>query len=197
MKSEFNLIIAGLGGQGVISAGHILSEAAIMEGLNFKTFGSYGMAQRGGSVCLHFRVGDVHSPRILEGSCDILVGFEFIEGLRNSYFVNRSGMIVLNRQIVLPPSANDLKVDAQEMADILRKRFKNTFILDIEGKMPIALRKGLNSAMLGACFALGLIPISIEKIRDSIASHSQKRRESNLEAFEFGYRALTSQGEEE
>lgn len=192
MKNELNMIIAGLGGQGVISAGHILSEAAIKQGLDFKTFGSYGMAQRGGSVYLHFRTGDVHAPKNLEGSCHLVVGLEFMEGMRNAHFASPSGTLIINKRLTMPPGSGKLETDMEDMIELLRQRFDNVFVLELEQKLAANMKKGLNVAMLGAAFATKLVPISVENIKESIASYSPKRKEPNLKAFEIGHREFES-----
>jgi len=187
MKNDLNMLIAGLGGQGVISAGHILSEAALKEGLDFKTFGSYGMAQRGGSVYLHFRTGDVYSPKSLEGSCHLVVGLEFMEGMRNAHFTSSSGTMILNKRLTMPPGSTKLEHSVDEMIELLKQRFDNVFVLELEQELATNIKRGLNVAMLGAAFAAKLIPISLENIKESIASYAPKRKELNLKAFEIGY----------
>lgn len=192
MKNDLNMLIAGLGGQGVISAGHILSEAAIKEGLDFKTFGSYGMAQRGGSVYLHFRTGDVYSPKSLEGSCHLVVGLEFMEGMRSAHFMNSSGTMILNKRLTMPPGSTKLERSVEDMIELLRQRFDNVFVLELEQELATNIKRGLNVAMLGAAFATKLVPISLENIKGSIASYAPKREELNLKAFEIGYAEFES-----
>ena len=76
-----NILLSGVGGQGVILASRILSEAALAAGPDIKQSEVHGMSQRGGSVVSHVRIGEsVHSPLVPEGQCDILVGFEPLEG---------------------------------------------------------------------------------------------------------------------
>jgi indolepyruvate ferredoxin oxidoreductase beta subunit len=192
MSSNFNMIIAGLGGQGIVSAGRILSEAALKEGLDFKTYGSYGMAQRGGSVHIHFRTGEIYFPKIVGGSCDLLLSFELMECLRNAGFMRSSGTIILNRDLVAPAGTvvEELNRGADEMENLLREKFQNVFVLEIGKRLDVEMKKALNAAMIGAGFASSLIPISVKNIKDSIALASPKRKDANLKAFDIGFEAF-------
>ncbi|MCK5548377.1 MAG: 2-oxoacid:acceptor oxidoreductase family protein [Thermoplasmata archaeon] len=187
MNNEFNMIIAGLGGQGVITSGHILASAAQKEGLNVRTFGNYGMAQRGGAVHLHLRIGDVSSPKVVEGGCNLLVAMELTEGVRNGHYMRPEGTMIVNRKLVMPSGTGKSKVDVKEMEGFLEKVFENLFVMDLDEVLEAGHRRGLNMALLGAGFATGLIPISVEGMKEAIASYSPKRKEANLNAFELGY----------
>jgi indolepyruvate ferredoxin oxidoreductase beta subunit len=90
-----NILLAGVGGQGVLLASKILSNAALVSGLVIKQSEVHGMSQRGGSVVSHVRIGDaVHSPIVPLGQCDILAGFEPLEGLRHAHDVRPEGTIL-------------------------------------------------------------------------------------------------------
>ncbi len=99
MDQATGVMFAGVGGQGIILAGELLSEAALAAGLEVKKSEVHGMAQRGGSVISHVRFGTViASPLIPEGSADYLVAFEEMEGLRYLHLLRKGGTLVLNRQ---------------------------------------------------------------------------------------------------
>jgi indolepyruvate ferredoxin oxidoreductase beta subunit len=90
-----NILLAGVGGQGVLLASKILSNAALVSGLSIKQSEVHGMSQRGGSVVSHVRIGEqVHSPIVPNGQCDILAGFEPLEGLRHAHNVRPDGAIL-------------------------------------------------------------------------------------------------------
>jgi indolepyruvate ferredoxin oxidoreductase beta subunit len=81
---EMNIIIAGVGGQGVVLLSEILGNAAVRDGLKVRGSEVLGMAQRGGSVFSNIRLGsDVESPMTAEGKCSVLIGVEPSEALRN------------------------------------------------------------------------------------------------------------------
>ncbi len=99
----FNIVLSGVGGQGVILASKILSAVAIESGLDVKQSEVHGMSQRGGSVTSHVRIGSkVYSPLVVEGEADLVLGFELLEAERNKHWVKKDGIIVYNNLRVNP-----------------------------------------------------------------------------------------------
>ncbi len=99
-----NILVCGIGGQGVMTAAEVLSQAAISQGLDVKKTEVAGMAQRGGVVTSHVRFGNkVLSPAIPEGEADIIVGFEPAESLRWIQWMRDTGVAMVNRQAQEPP----------------------------------------------------------------------------------------------
>jgi indolepyruvate ferredoxin oxidoreductase beta subunit len=118
MQEAINIIFAGVGGQGVLTASEVLARAALHEGLECKKSEVHGMAQRGGSVISHVRVGEtVHSPVIPEGGADFLVAFEKLEGLRFAHYLRPGGKVILNQLELYPmnaPAASGYPSDIEE-----------------------------------------------------------------------------------
>ena len=103
---EWNILIVGVGGQGVLLASEVLSGAALLSGLDVKKSEVHGMAQRGGVVSSHVRIGSlVHSPLIPEGSADVMLAFEQSEAMRWVHFVKPDGTAIINKKILVPPIA--------------------------------------------------------------------------------------------
>src|SRR5512135_181852 len=93
----FNILIAGVGGQGVLLTSKIIAEAALLAGLDVKQSEVHGMAQRGGSVLSQVRFGEkVFSPIVAEGEADLLIGFEPLETARYLHYLKESGTVVYN-----------------------------------------------------------------------------------------------------
>ncbi len=102
-----NVLISGIGGQGIILASKILTECAFVSGFRVKESELHGMAQRGGSVLSHVRFGEeVYSPLIHKGKVDFLIALEELEGLRYAYFLKPGGKVILNRKRIPPPYMN-------------------------------------------------------------------------------------------
>jgi len=102
-----NILISGVGGQGIILASDIMTEVFLEAGFDVKKSEVHGMAQRGGSVTSHVRFGKkVYSPIIKQGDVDILFSFEHLEGLRWLNYVKPDGVIVLNNHKINPPAVN-------------------------------------------------------------------------------------------
>lgn len=100
-----NILLVGVGGQGILLASEILSEAAMLAGFDVKKSEIHGMSQRGGSVVSHVRYGtEVFSPIVPEGEGDILFGFELMETMRSLPLLKPGGTVVANDLQISPPS---------------------------------------------------------------------------------------------
>lgn len=100
-----NVLLVGVGGQGILLASEILSEAAMLAGFDVKKSEIHGMSQRGGSVVSHVRYGaEVFSPIVPEGEGDILFGFELMETCRSLPLIKPGGTVVANDLQISPPS---------------------------------------------------------------------------------------------
>ena len=148
-----NILMVGVGGQGVILASEILSEVMMRAGYDVKKSEVHGMAQRGGSVSTHVRFGSkVYSPLIKKGDADILFSFEVLESVRYLDFLKKDALIIVNNQKVLPPSVT-LGADTypDNILEILRERFANVDMVDaLEIAKAAGNSRALNVAFLGA-----------------------------------------------
>jgi indolepyruvate ferredoxin oxidoreductase beta subunit len=102
---DLSFMLAGVGGQGIILAGDILTEVGLRAGWDVKKSEVHGMAQRGGGVTSQVRWGRrVYSPLAEPGRIDILIGFEVLEALRNVHYLRAGGQAVVNRYRLPPPA---------------------------------------------------------------------------------------------
>jgi indolepyruvate ferredoxin oxidoreductase beta subunit len=127
-----NVLLAGVGGQGTVLAGELLSRAALADGLDVKKSEIHGMSQRGGSVVSHVRFGrEVFSPVIAVGEADLLLSFERLEALRYAPLLRPAGMVVLNRQSILPaPVLAGVATYPEEVEEPLRGRGLKVIAVD-------------------------------------------------------------------
>ena len=195
MVKEFNILLAGVGGQGVILMSELLGKAAIADGLRVRGSEILGMAVRGGSVTSIIRIGDdVHGPLITQGKCHILIGLEPSEGLRHVSYLSESGLVILNTAPVVPYTVSLGQSVYPALDQILAK------LNGIAGKVvtldaaQIAQDAGsllaTNIVMLGALFGAGLLPIKTETIKETIrARFPAKVAPVNIRAFDLGYQA--------
>jgi indolepyruvate ferredoxin oxidoreductase beta subunit len=152
-QSTTNILVSGVGGQGVILASDIMSEVFMEAGYDVKKSEVHGMAMRGGIVTSHFRFGKkVYSPLIKEGEVDILFAFEQLEGLRWINYLRTTGKIVMNDHKVNPPAVNLGEMEYPKgIPEIVRSRIKNFYL--VKGT-EIALQLGdvraANVVLLGA-----------------------------------------------
>ena len=160
-----NCLLCGVGGQGVVLASKLIAYAALDKGLFVRTPETIGMAQRGGSVVSHVRMGEeIHSPMIPKGQADVILAFEPAEAVRSLPYLREGGMLIVNRKAVKPVTATlgGGQYDGHEMLDFLKKKVDNLLIMDGEAVCRQAgSAKVLNVALLGAAAASGALDISI------------------------------------
>jgi len=186
-----NVLIAGVGGQGVLLVSEILSLACMKSGQEVKKSEVHGMAQRGGSVVSHVRYGRrVRSPLIEKGAGDVLLALEELEALRWSRLLSPDGAVIMNSQKISPlPVAVGLQKYPQEIGARLEQHVSRLVIIDAVG---MARRVGnirsVNIIMLGALIAhLGLDPDAIRGVLRSRLP--RKTWTANLKAFRMGMEA--------
>lgn len=163
-----NVLIVGVGGQGNVLASRVLAQAASQKGWQVRTAETIGMAQRGGSVASHVRMGDggepVYAPLVPGGSADLVVALEPGEGLRALPYLAPDGLLVSARTTVpsvMSSLANDV-YDGRPVLDALRWRAPHFLAVDDERLCDAAgSRKALNTCMLAAAVAA-----SLESARD-------------------------------
>ncbi len=126
-----NVLMTGVGGQGIILASDILSEVMMRFGLDVKKSEIHGMAQRGGSVMSHVRFSRaVSSPLIPYGACDILVSFEELESARYLAYLNRDTRVIVNRFRQAPPAVIAGKEVYPDVTPLLRERSDRIHMVD-------------------------------------------------------------------
>lgn len=129
---EFNIIIAGVGGQGIILASEILALTAMESGFDVKKSEVHGMSQRGGSVVSHVRIGEkVYSPLIEKGKCDFLLSFEKAETLRWVHYLKREKPIIILDEIEIVPPLVSLGLDEypRDVEEKLKKISPEVYVI--------------------------------------------------------------------
>lgn len=183
-----SVVLAGVGGQGILLASGIVARAAMIAGHDVKTNEVHGMAQRGGSVLAQIRYGtEVHSPLVPLGTARAIGSFERIEALRCAHYLAPGGLAVVSSQAVVPVTVSSggagYPADAPQR---LRDVFPRLVYVDAA---ELAMRAGsvraANLVILGAMSA-GL-DLPVEAWQESIAaSVAPKYRDLNLKAFQAG-----------
>jgi indolepyruvate ferredoxin oxidoreductase beta subunit len=130
-QTATNILVAGVGGQGVILASDIMSEVFMEAGYDVKKSEVHGMAMRGGIVTSHFRFGKkVYSPLIKQGEVDILFAFEQLEGLRWVNHLRPDGKILMNDHKVNPPAVNLGEMEYPKgIPEKIKSKFKNFYLV--------------------------------------------------------------------
>lgn len=186
-----SVIISGVGGQGTLLASKIISTAAEKRGLFIRTSETIGMAQRGGSVSSHIRIGseDV-SPVIPSYHADILIGFELAEAARQIPKLTRGARCVVNIDKVIPTNValKQGKYLGDEYLAALRKSApKGVFITGTRLALEAGDARTLNIVLLGAAVGADVLPFSKEEIISAIKECVRpKLLDMNIKAFELG-----------
>jgi indolepyruvate ferredoxin oxidoreductase beta subunit len=186
-----NILLVGVGGQGILLASEILAEAFMLAGFDVKKSEIHGMSQRGGSVVSHVRFGkEVFSPVVPEGEGDILFGFELLETYRYLSLLKPGATVIANDYKIAPPSVLlGQAVYPQALPEKIKSNFPNFLLVDGQG---LALQAGdvraANTVMLGAVSRQ--LTISDEVWQQALEKMVPKKAlEINLKAFAMG-RAL-------
>ncbi|MCL2805905.1 MAG: indolepyruvate oxidoreductase subunit beta [Treponema sp.] len=184
----FNLMIAGVGGQGTVLASKLIAAAAMKKGFNVRTTETIGMAQRGGCVFGHCRIGDeIFSPLIPLGSANALIAFEPAEAVRQIAFLGKDGVVlVCNRAVKPVTNLNAAEYKASDMIDFLKANASKLIVVDgqqLEGQNA----KTLNVSLLGAAAQSGIFPFDADTLKDILPEMLPQRfLEMNLKAYELG-----------
>ena len=185
-----NCLLCGVGGQGVVLASKLIAYAAMEKGMEVRTSETIGMAQRGGSVVSHVRLGQkIYSPMIPKGSADLIIAFEPAEAVRNLAYLKEDGAVIVNQKAVQPVTAilTENNYKAEEMITYLKQHIKRLYVVDGE---EICHKSGsakvLNVALLGAAIRSETLDISMEEMKIQIEKNvKSKFIEMNLKALEL------------
>lgn len=194
MANVTNIVLTGVGGQGVITAANILGKAAVNANMNIYVSEIHGMAQRGGAVNCTVRIGDVYSPMIPTGEAHIIVSTEPVEALRNISYANKKTKVITDINPIVPytvavggekyPPLNDVYKEIQLYAELYR-----IDALKIAKDSGNVITK--NIVMLGALAASGILPFKPEILLETILDNVPgKYKNINKKAFEGGMKAL-------
>ncbi len=186
-----NILICGVGGQGVLLAGDIIAETAMACGHDAKKSEVHGMAQRGGSVVSHVRYGDrVHSPLIRQGEADVILSFEEMETARYLDFLKKDGTVIINRQQVMPMTVATGKAEYPvDIVDKIKTQVPKTILCEgMKLSEQAGSAKTINIVLLGALSKKLELPTDkwLEVISRRVPP---KTVDMNKKAFELGYGA--------
>ena len=189
MEETHNIIMVGVGGQGIILASELLSDAALLAGHDVRKSEVHGMAQRGGSVSSHVRFGRrVLSPLIELGRADIMLAFEKVEGLRACEYLKKGGTIIMNDVEVIPTTVSlGMGAYPSDIPELLSGLGFEVVLVDAQ---EIAVRAGTAKAANVVLLAVlaAFLDIGKDIWTEVIGRRVPKKfLDVNLEAFRLGY----------
>ena len=185
-----DVYLAGVGGQGIITASRIIGDAALDAGMNVLLSETHGMAQRGGSVECTARIGDVHSPLIPDGQADVILSFELLETMRALCKASRKTFIISATEKIVPLSVTTQKLTYPNLEDVRAEasRIARGF-LDIDAS-GLARAAGsplsTNVVMVGALAGTGISGIARRHFEKAVSLNVPAKVEENLKAFKNG-----------
>lgn len=182
---NFNIIISGVGGQGIITLLQIIDHACLNSGYDVKSSELHGLSQRGGAVTAHVRFGKkVYSPMISAGKVNLMLGLELTEGLRNFNMTNRDTVFLVNKTSI-PFLGGIPSADMEVIYNKNVRKEKLHFVPASE-----VCKKELGKEVLSGMYLLGyaiknnLMPIRAEAVMEAIKkSIPEKYQEENIKAF--------------
>jgi indolepyruvate ferredoxin oxidoreductase beta subunit len=187
MADTTNIVICGVGGQGIILASDVLCQAAFLEGFDVKKSEVHGMAQRGGSVITHVRFGEkVYSPLIEETTSDFVLAFEKLEALRYSNYLKKGGRIIVDNREISPMSVLVGQADYPANIDRELERAGKTDFVDATAvALELGTTRVVNITLLGVLSKY--LDFKRESWEESIRKNiKEKFVELNIAAFNQG-----------
>lgn len=174
-----NIMLTGVGGQGTVLAAKVLAQAAQEKGWHVRTAETIGMAQRGGSVVSHVRMGNegeqVYSPLIAHAEADMVIAFEPAEAARVLPYLAPDGMLVTATTAIQPVTAalSERPYRGAEMVQRLSEAFEGKLdrlvvVPDKAILKNVGNRKVLNTVLLASAVATGCLPLSLDDLRSAI-----------------------------
>ena len=174
-----NIVLCGVGGQGTVLASRLISTAAMARGLPVLSAETIGMAQRGGSVFSHLRIGEgIWSPMIARGEADLILAFEPGEAVRMLPYLKPEGQMVVSTRPVMPVTAalGGNVYRPEEMLDFLKAHVAHLRTVDTEKALEkVGSPKALNLVLLGAAAAAGALGLTKEELREAIRERIPER----------------------
>ena len=184
-------LLCGVGGQGTVLASRIIAAAAMAKGLHARTAETIGMAQRGGSVVSHVRIGEeIASSTIPLGTADVIIGFEPGEAAANLKYLKEGGVLILSSKQVKPVTASlgQSAYDGDQCLAWLKDKGSRCIVIDPDAIIAACgSPKVLNVAMTGALAASGAMDLSLGDMEEALRIRMKpKLLEMNLKALQMG-----------
>jgi indolepyruvate ferredoxin oxidoreductase beta subunit len=191
---EFNIVLTGVGGQGVLTLGIIVAEAALKQGFDVRTTELHGLAQRGGSIPFHVRFGKkMYTPLVLEGEADVIMSLEPLEALRSCYYGSKQHktIFLIDNDPVVPLSCSvlgDVYPSIKSIGENLKDFSEKVIILNASEivKKETGSDIAANIYLLGYAISKKLIPLKEKYILQAMEEVAPKYFEANKKIFKMG-----------
>jgi len=192
---KFDIMLTGVGGEGVLTTQVMIARAANIEGHYVRGVQLHGLAQRGGVIPTFVRFGsekEVFSPGIMQANADLVLAFESLEAARATYYARKEKTVfVINDYSLVPIYTNIFNIPYPSMNEIIKriKPFaKKVYVFNAShlGKEKFGSAVFGNTILVGAAAGTGLLPLKENSLREAIKATSPRDVENNIKAFELG-----------
>lgn len=187
MKKNFNLLIFGVGGQGILTLLEIVAQASLIEGYEIRTSELHGLSQRGGSVSVHARIGQrVFSPLVKRENADLIISLEAQEALKACYFASKNTKFLINNFLIPIPGVKTPSV--KEILKVLKKFSKKITLIEASDICQREFKTNITAGIFLLSYASfkNLIPLKPDSILKAIKKVIPKKYlKLNLKTFEL------------
>jgi len=190
-----NIILSGVGGNGVVLTTRIIAEAAVLEGINVRVGEVHGLAMRGGTVVSHLRLGnDAKGVLIPQRMGDMMLSFEPLEAIRQLKFLKRGAKVIINNEPYIGVDAHLGLSKYPDICKVIEQIQETQDLVDVPATH-LAIEAGgvvmTNVVMLGTLSASKELPIRREVLLEAIKSRVPPHTvDKNIKAFELGEKAF-------
>lgn len=193
---EYNIVISGVGGQGILLTSKVIGQAALKAGYKVRVGEIHGMSQREGSVIAYVRFGDeVHGSMVPHGKGDLLLSLEPLEALRYANYMKEESTILMNskKNTPTPVELGEFEYPEDETLEDRIKEFGNLIKFNAEDIASEAGNKiATNTVMVGALKAMKDFPLDEEMLKEAIKDQvPEKALDINMKAFDLGKEEIT------
>lgn len=186
---EFNIVVAGQGGQGIMTLQEIITGAARGEGFDVRTSELHGLSQRGGSVESHIRFGkEIFSPLVKQGGADLIISLEAQEAVKSCYYGSKENKTTFLVNTFLSPIIGQKSVSLPEISKPLKMFSGKVFLVPASDICQKELANPVVSGiyLLGFAVFKGLLPLKRESVLAALKQNvPEKHLELNLKAFDL------------
>ncbi|UXD21249.1 indolepyruvate oxidoreductase [Ignicoccus pacificus DSM 13166] len=180
---KLNVVISGVGGQGLITLANIIAKASLKAGTPVVVAETHGLSQRGGTVIVHVRLGEVSAPLIPKGEGDLMLSMELIEALRYSDYL-RGGATAIVNDYLLPPSLPDVQVPTRDEILKAMNGIKVVTVNATQRALELGNARVANIVLLGRALKEGVFEgfFGKEEVEEVLKEMWPKAYELNLKA---------------
>ena len=194
MASLLNILVVGVGGQGILTFTQLLGYGVMVKGYEPFISEIHGLSQRGGSVSVYVKVcKDICSPTIPVGGADIIVSLELLEAVRYLSYANKNTVLLTNTKVIRPSIPKVELPSSDELIKVIKSKLSKVYLVNASevAEKEVGFARATNMVMLGALTKLIEKYVDVDAIREGIRKLMKgKFVELNLKAFELGRKLI-------